>query len=137
MTTQTKRTANEVASLFVEQAVRETKVYLARMRQAGDRHFLGAVYDTCIQGGINTELSPRQARWLASLMQHEGDTCECQVNSSGHIVGTWLYHRWVDRRSRTRHRIIYTLNPQFAATSLGIDAATMHRAMAYGQVQRA
>jgi hypothetical protein len=137
MATQTKRTAHEVASLFVEQAVRETKAYLARMQQAGDRHFLGAVYDTCVQGGINTELSPRQARWLASLMQREGDTCERQVNSSGHVVGTWLYHRWVDRRNHTRHRIIYTLNPHFAATSLGIDAATMHQATAYGQAERA
>ncbi len=137
MATQTKRTAHEVASLFVEQAVRETKAYLARMQQAGDRHFLGAVYDTCVRGGINTELSPRQARWLTSLMQQEGDTCKHQVNSSGHVVGTWLYHRWVDRRSQTRHRIIYTLNPHFAATSLGIDATTMQRATAYGQAQRA
>lgn len=125
-----------MATLFVEQAVRETKAYLARMQQAGDCHFLGAVYDTCVQGGINTELSLRQARWLTSLMQHGSDTGERQVSASGHIVGTWLYHRWVDRRNHTRHRIIYTLNPHFAATSLGIDAATMQRATVYGQAER-
>jgi hypothetical protein len=126
MATQVKRTANEVATLFVEQAVRETKGYLARMQQAGDRPFLGAVYDTCALGGINTELSSRQARWLTSLMQREGGTGEHQVLAAGCVVGTWLYRTWADRRNHTRYRIIYTLDPDFAATQLGIDAATVN-----------
>jgi len=32
MAGQTKRTANDVAALFLEQAVRETRAYLVRMR---------------------------------------------------------------------------------------------------------
>lgn len=137
MATQIKRTANEVASLFVEQAVRETKGYLARMQQAGDRPFLGAVYDTCALGGINTELSFRQARWLTSLMQREADTAERQVIASGRVVGTWLYRTWADRRNHTRHRIIYTLDPTFAAAQLEIDAATVQRAIGYRNDERA
>lgn len=137
MAIQTKRTANEVASLFVEQAVRETKAYLARMQQAGDRHFLGAVYDTCALGGINTELSSRQARWLTSLMQREGDTQQHQVIASGRVVGIWLYRTWADRRNHTRYRVIYTLDPDFAALQLEIDAATVQRAAAFGRRERA
>lgn len=137
MATQVKKTANEVATLFVEQAVRETKGYLARMQQAGDRHFLGAVYDTCARGGINTELSFKQARWLTSLLQREGNTGEHRVLASGRVVGSWLYRTWADRRNHTRYRIIYTLDPAFAAAQLEIDAATVQRAIAYRQNERA
>jgi hypothetical protein len=137
MATQIKRTANEVATLFVEQAAREIKAYLGRMQQIGDRHFLGAVYDTCALGGINTELSARQACWLTSLMQREGDTQEHQVIASGRVVGTWLYRTWADKRNHTRYRIIYILDPDFAALQLEIDAATVQRVIAFGRRERA
>jgi len=137
MAIQTQRTANDVASLFVEQALTQTQQYLERMRQAGERHLLSAVYDTCVLGGINTELSFKQARWLLSLMQREENTGTGQVRASNLVVGTWLYYCWVDRGNRTRHRLIYTFDSSFAAARLFIDAATLQRAMVYGQAERA
>lgn len=134
MTIQTKRTANEVATLFVEQAVRQTKEYLERMRQAGEDYFLGAIYDTCVCGGINTELSPRQAKWLVAQIKRERkETQQGDVIVDGQTVGTWLFHTRTDRRNRIRHRMIYTLDSSFAAASFGIDEQAMQSATLRGQ----
>lgn len=136
MATETKkRSADEVATLFVEQAVRVTREYQERMQETGSDHYLTAVYNTVVCGGINTELSPRQARWLTSLLKAERrETPQGSVLADGQPVGTWLYRSWSDRRSnKTRHRIIYTLTADFAAATFGIDHETMQTATKHGQ----
>lgn len=141
MTTTTKaRTANEVANLFFIQKLEDIKSRVARWQ----REFVEALsdddqsaanlkalylYDTCIDGRIDTTISHRQGVWLYKVLAQEkrwNKRASQTVLYQGHELGSWSYQGATSRDPL--ERMTFRIDPAFLRDYTGVDLALLEQA---------
>lgn len=138
MNTKTKaRTANDVANVFFEQKLSDTKARVERWQ----REFTEALsednlssasltalflYDTCVDGTIQTIISHRQGEWLCTMLAREKSRSKRTPHTvvyRGRSLGSWTYQEATSREPY--ERMTFRVDPAFVRDYTGVDLALL------------
>lgn len=134
------RTANEIASLFLVQALAQEKQrilrrleLLAEADKAGDEELANASLDmigmVCVLGDVRGSISAKQWNWVRNVAIQEhlhSSHGDCMVSYEGREVGFWSYS-WPTEPQTTMH---YTVDTTVVQAYMGIPADVLARAAA-------
>ena len=144
-TTQPARTANDVANLFFVQKLSDTKASVERWQ----REFTAALsegnlssagltalflYDTCVDGKIDTVISRRQGVWLYKMLAREkrqNKRTPHTVIYQGRSLGSWTYQEATSRDPC--ERMTFRVDPAFVRDYTGVDPTLLERVKCFIQ----